>query len=450
LNQDNAFLEERGQAFSVDGKMSSARRATIVTDFEDADPAVLSNARCLVEGVDIPLIDGVMFGSPKNSLIDIVQAVGRALRKPYGAPTEKVAAVVVPVVLESESSNIDVEAPEFDRLFSVVQALRDQDDVLAEEIDQLNLSVATGAYRRGSGALSGKIRLLIPGEVSLKELSEAITLRVAEVNSERAGTVSGTSQLGAGQRGSIRGRSLRTMGDYTPNKYRESLVDPTLYKFSSGTDTISKTTARINNNNIAHCLKVGVLKTAADQDFLALTKIGDSYKANRVSFIDLFKNQMMLYVDAVAGLYPYRALVEFHLRVENMDYWDFLYGIYPSDPAQSFDELIDSAEARTRAVRDLRINRALANKKNQEHINDLLSEATGIQYDSTNIWTDRTTIFNQFRYFRRHLELFDDIFYDDGNTFRFKPGGDLKARALLQRSEPSLISTYGDVWWLEK
>ena len=45
---------------------------------------VLSNARCLTEGVDVPALDAVMFLEPRNSMVDVIQAVGRVMRKAEG------------------------------------------------------------------------------------------------------------------------------------------------------------------------------------------------------------------------------------------------------------------------------------------------------------------------------------------------------------------------------
>jgi len=74
----------------VSGAMTSGRRDRLLLRFRDLAPkerGLLSNARCLGEGVDVPSIDGVAFIDPRRSTIDIVQALGRAIRK---APDKKV------------------------------------------------------------------------------------------------------------------------------------------------------------------------------------------------------------------------------------------------------------------------------------------------------------------------------------------------------------------------
>jgi len=89
-----AFVSEGGEgirshlvefeAFHVNGEMSTAKREKLMSAFRLATQAVISNARCLTEGVDVPAVDMVAFLTPKRSRVDIVQATGRAMRKSPG------------------------------------------------------------------------------------------------------------------------------------------------------------------------------------------------------------------------------------------------------------------------------------------------------------------------------------------------------------------------------
>jgi predicted helicase len=60
---------------------------------------LLANARCLAEGVDVPTLDGVAFIDPRRSEVDIVQAVGRAIRK---TDDKTVGTVIIPVFIETD------------------------------------------------------------------------------------------------------------------------------------------------------------------------------------------------------------------------------------------------------------------------------------------------------------------------------------------------------------
>ncbi|MFD7817618.1 Helicase associated domain protein [Streptomyces sp. NPDC059785] len=92
-------------------------------------PAVLSNARVLGEGIDVPDIDAVVFADPKNSPVDTVQAVGRALRQQPGAG--KKATLVVPVYLTPGEDPDDLlGADAYTPLWRTIQALRAHDDRL--------------------------------------------------------------------------------------------------------------------------------------------------------------------------------------------------------------------------------------------------------------------------------------------------------------------------------
>ncbi|MCQ9178685.1 Helicase associated domain protein [Streptomyces sp. IBSBF 2953] len=92
-------------------------------------PAVLSNARVLGEGIDVPAIDAVVFTDPKNSPVDTVQAVGRALRQQPGAG--KKATLVVPVYLTPGEDPDDLlGADAYTPLWRTIQALRAHDSRL--------------------------------------------------------------------------------------------------------------------------------------------------------------------------------------------------------------------------------------------------------------------------------------------------------------------------------
>ncbi len=120
----------------VSGEMSAGRRDVILGRFRDmgtGDRAVLSNARCLAEGVDVPALDGVVFVDPRRSQIDIVQAVGRAIRK---APNKKLGTVVIPVAVgATDDPQTVLDASVFKPVWDVLLALRAHDDVLAEELE---------------------------------------------------------------------------------------------------------------------------------------------------------------------------------------------------------------------------------------------------------------------------------------------------------------------------
>ena len=111
---------------------------------------LLSNARCLAEGVDVPTLDGVAFIDPRRSEVDVVQAVGRAIRK---AEDKTVGTVVLPVFVgRGEEAEATIETSAFDHVWQVLNALRSHDEALGEELDALRRELGRkGIYRPPSG-----------------------------------------------------------------------------------------------------------------------------------------------------------------------------------------------------------------------------------------------------------------------------------------------------------
>ena len=100
---------------------------------------ILSNARCLSEGIDVPALDAVLFMSPRNSQVDIVQAVGRAMRK---APGKEYGYIVLPVAVPAGVDAADAldDNERFAAVWSVLRALRSHDDRLDAEINKIDLN----------------------------------------------------------------------------------------------------------------------------------------------------------------------------------------------------------------------------------------------------------------------------------------------------------------------
>lgn len=113
----------------VDGSMSAGTRQEkldwIAAGKDPDECRVLTNARCLTEGIDLPSLDAVVFLQPRNSQIDIVQAVGRVMRK---APGKKYGYVIVPVVVpENADPAAALASSDFDTVWQILQSLRSID-----------------------------------------------------------------------------------------------------------------------------------------------------------------------------------------------------------------------------------------------------------------------------------------------------------------------------------
>jgi len=119
----------RGIFSQVEGLSKSAFETA------DAEIGIMSNARCLTEGVDIPLVDAIAFIDPKKSIIDIVQATGRAMRK---AKWKEKGYIFVPVVVEeSINPEIYLESSDFKTVWQVLQAMVDSDNHLQDIVSRI-------------------------------------------------------------------------------------------------------------------------------------------------------------------------------------------------------------------------------------------------------------------------------------------------------------------------
>ena len=132
----------------VSGTMSSHNRRLkldLLKNLSQVDRGLLSNARCLSEGVDVPALDGVAFIDPKGSQIDIVQAVGRAIRL---SQEKKVGTIFLPVFLqEVDDAELSIQSSNFKPVWSVLNALKSHDDVLSAELDQLRTNLGRKKFQ---------------------------------------------------------------------------------------------------------------------------------------------------------------------------------------------------------------------------------------------------------------------------------------------------------------
>ena len=104
---------------------------------------LLANARCLAEGVDVPSLDGIAFIDPKSSQIEIIQAVGRAIRKVRNAKVQVKGTIVIPVFIEhGDDQEASIEASNFKPVWDVIKALRAHDEMLASTLDKCRAELA--------------------------------------------------------------------------------------------------------------------------------------------------------------------------------------------------------------------------------------------------------------------------------------------------------------------
>jgi superfamily II DNA or RNA helicase len=149
----------------VSGTMPAARRSQMLRQLarlDDCDRALLANARCLSEGVNVPALDGVAFIDPRRSQVDIIQAVGRAIRK---ATDKTVGTIVIPVFVHNlDDAETALQGSPFKPVWDIINSLRDHDDSLGAELDDLRRNLGR---RHGPVRHPQKIHLDLPTSIDL-------------------------------------------------------------------------------------------------------------------------------------------------------------------------------------------------------------------------------------------------------------------------------------------
>lgn len=159
------------------GEMSAGERGVLIQQLKrlgEGERGLLANARCLAEGVDVPALDGVAFIDPRRSEVDIVQAVGRAIRK---SDQKKVGTVVIPVFIDSgEDPEVALNSSAFKPVWDVIKALRAHDTELGEELDGLRREMGR---KGGKPRLPDKIYVDVPATVG-KSFADAFEVRLVD------------------------------------------------------------------------------------------------------------------------------------------------------------------------------------------------------------------------------------------------------------------------------
>ncbi len=166
--------------FHVNGGQNAADRKALLDGFKAAPKGLITNARCLTEGVDVPAVDMVAFVDPRKSRIDIAQAAGRAMRLSR-ATNKKLGYIVVPLFIEQKKGETESEALKrsgFDEVAMVLGAMLENDDDLVDIIKELQEA-------RGRGddfnprQLHEKIQVIGPS-IDLSQLTQSIDIQVLD------------------------------------------------------------------------------------------------------------------------------------------------------------------------------------------------------------------------------------------------------------------------------
>ncbi|THV24500.1 DEAD/DEAH box helicase [Glycomyces paridis] len=175
----------------VDGTMNALERGRAL-EWLKSEPGegtarILSNARCLSEGVDVPALDAVLFLHPRNSVIDIIQAVGRVMRR---APAKEYGYIILPVAIpEGVPPNEALDDNErYRAVWQVLNALRSHDDRFNAEVNRIGLNKSRSeriladhiADDHDSSDLGNLVQAARDGVPSVEEWRNAIYARIVQ------------------------------------------------------------------------------------------------------------------------------------------------------------------------------------------------------------------------------------------------------------------------------
>lgn len=128
----------------IDGGMNALERENLLSWLKqdsknERECKILTNARCLSEGVDVPTLDAVLFLSAKNSQVDVVQSVGRVMRRAEG---KKYGYIIIPVVVPADKKPEEAlnDNETYKVVWSVLNALRAHDERFNAEINKIDLN----------------------------------------------------------------------------------------------------------------------------------------------------------------------------------------------------------------------------------------------------------------------------------------------------------------------
>jgi len=160
------------KCFHVSGKMPSGLRAFEMRSFSKSTKSLMTNARCLTEGIDLPAIDCVVFADPKRSKIDIVQAAGRSLRL---SPGKKFGYILIPISASNYSTIEEASKDDpYEEVATVVGSLSTQDKRIAEYLR----SVSEGRIPSKGSPVDGLIKTNVIKKINTEEFKKAVQLKI--------------------------------------------------------------------------------------------------------------------------------------------------------------------------------------------------------------------------------------------------------------------------------
>lgn len=164
--------------FHINGNYSSGKRSDILDQFQDSFVGILTNSQSLVEGIDIPNVDCIVYVDNKESTIAVIQSIGRALRK---HESKRISHVIIPVLVEYED-DLDIENTVFYKLFRTLVSISLMDERVLYEIKQIGLDQSHSplSYSKRNFKVEGKEDL----RQKITHLIKDVSLKIWDKNKD--------------------------------------------------------------------------------------------------------------------------------------------------------------------------------------------------------------------------------------------------------------------------
>lgn len=150
-NNPNLYCSVQHVDGTFNALQRNARLAWLKAPLAEDECRILTNARCLSEGVDVPALDAVLFLHPRNSVVDVVQSVGRVMRKSEG---KNYGYIILPVAVPADMSPSQAlsDNKRFKVVWQVLNALRAHDERFDAHVNSIALNTGKNATKSGKGS----------------------------------------------------------------------------------------------------------------------------------------------------------------------------------------------------------------------------------------------------------------------------------------------------------
>ena len=183
----NTYEHGLGEIYTkfLSGENKMNFRKSEVKQFEGYSVGIISSARIFGEGVDIKICDAVCFADGKGSTVDIIQYVGRALRKCDFLPN-KLSYVIIPFILDSDEEFLTNENDSFLKIRKILQALGTSDDMITEKFTVVDYSTKFKSFRKEYIQKSDKDVIIKKSgiTINIKDLANDIIVKIFDKNGD--------------------------------------------------------------------------------------------------------------------------------------------------------------------------------------------------------------------------------------------------------------------------